>query len=89
MSYGNHSIVFLFIEYGFTLDENRWDEVSLDEFILPLLSEEQKTTLDKAGFSGCYILDKEMICYRTSVSLSLLFMPLRIWRQFFGKCCRW
>jgi SET domain len=81
MSYGNHNNDFLLVEYGFTLDENRWDEVYLDEVILLLLSKEQKKTLDDAGFLGCYVLDKEMICHRTRVALSLLCMPLRIWRQ--------
>jgi hypothetical protein len=81
VSYGHHDIDFLFIEHGFTLDENSWDEVSLDEVILPLLSEEQKTTLDKADFLGCHTLNKEMICYCTRVTLCLLCMPSRIWRQ--------
>lgn len=82
MSYGNHNNDFLLVEYGFTLDENRWDEVSLDEVILPLFSEAQKKTLDNAGFLGSYVLDNQMICHRTRVALSLLCMPLRKWRQF-------
>ncbi|KAF8846782.1 hypothetical protein BDZ45DRAFT_719250 [Acephala macrosclerotiorum] len=37
ISYGNH-------------EENKWDEITLDEAILPLFSEEQKQTLKEAGF---------------------------------------
>jgi hypothetical protein len=85
MSYGNHNNDFLLVEYGFTLDENRWDEVLLDEVILPLLSKDQQTVLDKTGFLGHYILDKEVTCYRTRVALNLLCMPLRTWQRLFAQ----
>jgi hypothetical protein len=82
MSYGNHNNDFLLVEYGFTLDENKWDTVPLDEVILPFLSKDQKEILDKAGFLGCYILDEGMICHRTRVALSLFCMPLRTWQLY-------
>lgn len=79
ISYGNHSNDFLLAEYGFILDENKWDEITLDEVILPLFSEEQKQTLKEAGFLGNFVLDRETVCYRTQVALRLLCMLPNRW----------
>lgn len=81
ISYGNHSNDFLLVEYGFILEENRWDEISLDDVILPLFSEKQKKMLKDEGYLGSFLLDKETVCYRTIVALRLLCMPLRKWRR--------
>lgn len=81
ISYGNHSNDFLLAEYGFILAENRWDEICLDETILPLFSEEQKRILKEAGFLGNFVLDKRTVCYRTYVALRLLCMPVNSWHR--------
>lgn len=81
ISYGNHSNDFLLAEYGFVMEVNKWDEVPLDEFILPLFSETQKHKLEEAGFAGKYLLDRDYVCYRTQLSLRLLCMPLNQWRR--------
>lgn len=80
-SYGNHSNDFLLVEYGFVLTENRWDEIPLDEIVLPLFSEEQKQQLTEEGFLGKFVLDKDIVCYRTQVALRLLCMPLNRWQR--------
>jgi len=82
ISYGCHSNDFLLAEYGFILDENRWDEVSLDSFILPLLSEKHKEQLKEIGFLGKYVVDLDDICYRTQVALRVLCLPTRKWQRF-------
>ncbi|KAH8587570.1 hypothetical protein B0O99DRAFT_526624 [Bisporella sp. PMI_857] len=82
ISYGPHSNDFLLAEYGFILDENRWDEVSLDGFILPLLSHSQKEQLVDAGFLGKYVLDADDVCYRTQVALRALCLSPRKVQQF-------
>lgn len=82
ISYGNHSNDFLLAEYGFMLTENKWDEMSLDAFIMPLLSAKQKNHLSEAGFLGKYILDRETVCYRTQVVLRLVCLPLEKWKHF-------
>ncbi len=81
ISYGNHSNDFLLAEYGFILAENRWDEICIDEIILPLFSDEQKQNLEGAGFLGRYVLDKDTVCYRTQVALRLLCIPLKTWQR--------
>ena len=82
ISYGSHSNDFLLTEYGFILNDNRWDEISLDPFILPLLSGKQKEILDNAGFLGKYVLDNDAVCYRTQVALRLLCLPTKKWQRF-------
>lgn len=81
ISYGNYSNDFLLAEYGFVMEMNKWDEVPLDEFILPLFSETQKRQLEETGFAAKYVLDGECVCYRTQLSLRLLCVPVNQWRR--------
>lgn len=81
ISYGHHSNDFLLAEYGFVLDKNKWDEVALDDMILPELSEGQKEELDGYGFLGNYRLDDEQVCYRSQTALRLLCMDVEAWRR--------
>lgn len=82
ISYGNHPNDFLLVEYGFILDENPWDEVLLDPYILPLLGDSQKRKLEDASFLGNYFLDQHTVCHRTQVALRILFLPLHNWEYF-------
>lgn len=79
ISYGNHSNDFLLAEYGFVLDDNRWDEVPLDNVLLTLFSDEQKAILQEENFWGNYVLDENSVCYRTQAAVRLLCMPLQRW----------
>jgi hypothetical protein len=81
ISYGQHSNDFLLAEYGFILDENKWDEVALDDIILPELSDGQKEELELYGFLGNYRLDAEQVCYRSQTALRLLCMDVEPWRR--------
>ena len=88
--YGRHSNDFLLVEYGFVMDGggpddggNRWDEVCLDDAVLPRLSARQRALLDARGFLGGYVLDAETVCYRTEVAVRLLCMSsVRAWSRF-------
>ncbi|KAI0119770.1 SET domain-containing protein [Daldinia grandis] len=80
--YGRHSGDFLLVEYGFVMDENRWDEILLDEVVLSRLSERQKERLEEFGFLGKYILDRETVCHRTQVAARLLCCGVREWKRF-------
>lgn len=79
--YGRHGNDFLLAEYGFVLEENRWDEVGLDEPVLSHLSKEQREDLEDTGFSGNYRLDAETVCYRTQVAVRRACMPVDKWRR--------
>ncbi|KAK4248818.1 hypothetical protein C7999DRAFT_39949 [Corynascus novoguineensis] len=71
--YGKHHNDLLLVEYGFVLTGgNRWDEVCLDDAVLPALSAAQRALLDERGFLGNYVLDAGTVCYRTHVALRLL-----------------
>lgn len=56
--YGQHGNDFLLVEYGFLLTSNRWDEVRLDEVILPLLEARWDSSTGRKGQSQGNI-DKE------------------------------
>lgn len=83
ISYGAHSNDFLLTEYGFVMDENENDSVSLDDVVMAKLVEGGKEEQVKdAGFWGKYTLDKEGVCYRTQVALRSLIMTERRWERF-------
>jgi hypothetical protein len=77
--YGKHHNDFLLVEYGFVMAQNRWDEVGLDDAVLPALSAGQRELLDEKGFLGGYVLDARTVCYRTQVALRLLCVSAEEW----------
>jgi hypothetical protein len=64
------------------MDDNAWDEITLDEYILPRLSEKQKEHLKDERVLGKYVLDRETVCHRTQIALRMLVLPLGRWRRF-------
>lgn len=89
ISYGSHSNDFLLVEYGFVLARNHWDEVHLDDVILPALSRRQREELEDVGFLGNYVLDNDTLCHRTQVALRQMAVTGRYggltvdeWRKF-------
>lgn len=71
ISYGKHSNDFLLIEYGFVMSNNQWDEVALDEVIMPRLADDQKESLAKQGFLGEYKFHaKTGPCTRTCAAMA-------------------
>lgn len=87
MSYGDHSNDFLLVEYGFILEESRWDQACLDEVVTPLFSHRQAEVLREEEFWLNYILDYETDCRRTRLALGLLCMPLGSWRRAVAVGC--
>lgn len=88
ISYGSHHNDFLLVEYGFVLTKNIWDEVCLDEAILPSLSRRQQEDLEDVGFLGNYVIDNDTVCHRTQVALRLMLtdmhngLSMEEWRRF-------
>jgi hypothetical protein len=81
--YGSHSNDFLLTEYGFVLTKNKWDEVCLDDMILPLLDATQRIQLDNRGYLGNYTIDDKMeACHRTQVVLRILCCTPKQWNSF-------
>ncbi|KAF4772822.1 SET domain-containing protein [Colletotrichum scovillei] len=75
---------FLLVEYGFVMNqgENEWDEVCIDDLLLPRLGAAHRRRLEERGFLGNYVIDAETVCYRTQVALRTLVLPARRWAQF-------
>jgi hypothetical protein len=84
ISYGSHSNDFLLTEYGFIMNENEDDSVSLDGVIIPLLDEAQKKRLEEERFLGIYVLDSmtKEVCHRTQVALRMICMKEAKWKRF-------
>jgi hypothetical protein len=84
--YGAHPNDFLLVEYGFTLptELNPWDETTLDPYLCPLFSRDQRQRLEDAGFWAGYKLDAETVCYRTQIALRMLFLSDVRWRAVLG-----
>lgn len=76
ISYGTHHNDFLLVEYGFVLRDNVWDEVCLDDAILPSLAQRQRDALEENSFLANYVLDGTTVCHRTEVALRLLLTAL-------------
>ncbi|KAI1749644.1 putative SET domain-containing protein [Xylaria castorea] len=71
ISYGKHSNDFLLVEYGFTMPQNPWDEVGLDEVILPKLDQAQQDALAQQGHLGEFKFHAETgPCIRTRAAIS-------------------
>jgi hypothetical protein len=66
------------------MESNKWDEISLDKFILPMFSDQQKAKLEEMGFLGKYVLDGKGVCYRSQIALRLLFIPASKWQKLVG-----
>ncbi|KAL1612728.1 hypothetical protein SLS60_000957 [Paraconiothyrium brasiliense] len=84
ISYGSHSNDFLLVEYGFILDTNGCDSLTLDHLILPQLSSEQAGILKEDGYYGSYTLSSmtPTICHRTQAVVRLLTLPSRRYTAF-------
>ncbi|KAK5085113.1 hypothetical protein LTR24_007184 [Lithohypha guttulata] len=84
-SYGEHSNDFLLAEYGFVLENNKTDAVTLDLVLLDLFNDEHRKVLESTSFWAGYVLDANHICYRTEVAIRLLCMPFNLWQQSLGE----
>src|SRR6185437_1252067 len=52
---------------------------SVDEVVLPLLSDDQQERLEARGFLGNYVIDRATVCYRTEIAVRCTFMPPAQW----------
>lgn len=89
ISYGKHSNDFLLAEYGFIMDENENDSISMDDLVMKRIEEtggkiagkSRRINCEGWGFWGKYTLDKDGVCYRTQVALKSLVMSERRWEH--------
>lgn len=81
LSYGPHSNDTLWTDYGFTMDENKFDGVRLDDVILPTLTDAETTMLEEVGYLGDYWLKPGGVCWRTEVVSWLGILSSSQWHQ--------
>ncbi|KAL8784558.1 MAG: hypothetical protein Q9213_003906 [Squamulea squamosa] len=83
VSYGKHTNDFLLVEYGFVLDNNRWDATPIDHCLMPhLLGTPVERQLQQAGYLGNYSLSSDGVCYRTQVATRAQFLSADLWLEF-------
>ena len=72
LNYGPHSNDFLLCEYGFTLEQNKWNYIDVTEKIVKMVEEDPQMTqfLQRLGYWGEYTINADDISYRTFVALS-------------------
>ncbi|KAI1120280.1 hypothetical protein F5Y10DRAFT_258733 [Nemania abortiva] len=71
ISYGEHSNDFLLVEYGFMVPQNPYDEVGLDEVIMPKLGRAQQDVLEQQGLLGDYTFHAHTgPCVRTRAAIT-------------------
>lgn len=76
LSYGPHSNEFLICEYGFMLNDNRWNDLNITEQITRLLSRMQTEYLKELDYYGDYTINVESgPSFRTEVALATLQEP--------------
>ena len=76
LNYGAHSNPFLLVEYGFMLEDNPNDRLSLDSMVLMRLNESEKNMLESMNYLGNYSIGKDgSPDYRLEVVLHLLISP--------------
>ena len=81
--YGGHSNDLLLVEYGFILDNNRYDCIPLDDFFCRYqLNKKIKKSLERAGYLGDYSLNGDGVCFRTQVAIQRELLGTCSWRKF-------
>lgn len=71
-SYGPHSNEFLLCEYGFVLEDNKWNYVDISEYIAPLLRPHHVDFLKEKGYYNDYTVNKDGMSFRTEIALATL-----------------
>lgn len=71
-SYGPHSNEFLLCEYGFVLQENKWNYIDISEYIIPLLRPSHVDFLKSKGYYNDYTVNKDGMSFRTEIALATL-----------------
>ncbi|MCJ1427429.1 hypothetical protein MMC29_005332 [Sticta canariensis] len=83
VSYGNHSNDFLLVEYGFILEENKWDFLPIDDLVLHhSIYDSARKRLENAGYLGDYTLTRDGVCHRTQVAIRTQTLGIPEWEMF-------
>lgn len=68
---------------GFILDENRWDNLPVDDLLLEIThNEPARSILEESQNLGAYTLSSDGVCYRTYVAIRATTMKLERWQSY-------
>lgn len=77
LNYGPHSNDFLLCEYGFVMNQNKWNYIDITDYILHLINMQQEKDelvnfLSTNEYLGDYTINMDEFSYRTLVAISLI-----------------
>ncbi|CAK7901362.1 ribosomal lysine N-methyltransferase 2 [[Candida] anglica] len=73
LSYGPHSNEFLLCEYGFMLNENKWNDLDVSSYILKALTAQQVSYLKENDYFGDYTINVDSgPSFRTEIALATM-----------------
>lgn len=71
-SYGPHANEFLLCEYGFALQQNKWNYIDISEWVEPLLKPQHKEFLKELGYLGDFTVNASGMSFRTEVAFATM-----------------
>lgn len=68
---------------GFILDENRWDNLPIDDLLYDLNDNTlARSLLERSGYLGGYTLSSDGVCHRTQVAVRTYCMDPQRWNKY-------
>ncbi|CAI5759801.1 unnamed protein product [Candida verbasci] len=72
LNYGPHNNDFLLCEYGFMINDNKWNDLDISNYIMDYLKPKQIEYLKQIDYFDFYTLTNSILSFRTEVVLAVI-----------------